>query len=166
MHARDSAAQGLHSLNAVITAQGSPPLDYDEVAGDGGAESMADVIANLMHLARQVGHDPQEVLDKGWLYFEGDDEEVEMAQPTPGAIGYHATPAVLAVGDTLRPGPHLHHVFATEDPKDAIGWGRKQAGDRPVHVYQVRMGDDAERGSVGDLYSTTAEVLSEVTNTL
>lgn len=160
MHRLDDAANALFALNAARTAAGHPRL----LPGEAPEEEIADLIANLLHLARETGHDPEETHQRGWSYFEGDAEGEEHSTPAPGAEGYHGTPVALARGARLRPGPHLHHVFADESPTLAAGYGRTKAGriGYPVHVYRVRFGDDAERDEGGYLYGATATVLEEV----
>ena len=154
---RDNAASGLHLVNALRTAQGSAPMDADEVND----EDIADCIANLLHLAAQQELDPEECWDKGWRYYEGDAEEDEVVTPVPGIEAFHGTPVELTPGTILRPGPHLALVHASREKQGAHMWGSKKAGNGPHHVYRVRMSADAVEGFNG-VYGTSAEVIEEV----
>jgi NTP pyrophosphatase (non-canonical NTP hydrolase) len=54
--------------------QGSP-LDSEE----GIEEAIGDLIADLLHLARQNDIDPSLLLNRGWLHFEAEEAEAKEA---------------------------------------------------------------------------------------
>lgn len=77
----DPPAAGLAAVNAMRAAANGDtpngrPLALDEIT----EEWIADTIADLLHLGVAVGLDPDEVLDHGRSYYEGDAEDV----PDPG----------------------------------------------------------------------------------
>lgn len=152
MHPKDNAASGAYAVASWRRAMGEDPEDGSS------DEQIADVIANLLHYAVSLEMDPEEVLNKGWSYFDGDDEELQTCISAPNSIGYHGSPAALFPGEVLKPGPHLAHVFASETADEARMWGRKQSKTGGAFVYKVQLSEDCELGSSG-FYASSATVI-------
>lgn len=71
MPTHDCAHAGHAAVNAMREAAGSGP----QLRADLTEEDLADTIADVLHLARELGLEPDEVLEHGRSYYEGDLED-------------------------------------------------------------------------------------------
>lgn len=69
---------GLAAVRAVHLMAPDAPLNPEDV----GEEQLADVIADVLHLAVAAGLDPYEVLDHARRYFHGDLTDPAHDEPT------------------------------------------------------------------------------------